>query len=177
MTRKKKQKKHPERLLSSLTVGLIVLYFSFPCNKQWLKDTIVTYYQQLPHQMKTFDIEKRIEERHGYNYLIPKAINDKTPQSAVILLPPKSYVMTRFSDKFYRWHNAIWDYYFFGSRSYINFLPEQVQDFSKVTHAILCEKQKLKIVTINSPKILEAIIAEYKQCLTPKNVLSATDKT
>ena len=89
-------------ILTILSIGILFAYFSIPFYKNWIKERIVDYYKDVPGQLKNMKIEKRLAARHGYNYLVPKIISEKTPSSAVVLLPTKSYVKNKFSTEFIR---------------------------------------------------------------------------
>jgi len=149
-------------ILAIITLAIIVLYFSMPLYKNWLKHRIFIYIKEIPHQIATMDVEQRILERHGYNYLIPKFIHNEAPDSAIVLLPPKTYVQKNFSKDFYRWHHVVWNYYFFGNRNYLNYTHPKVHELSKITHAIVCDKSKLQIREIKSSDDLNSILAAYE---------------
>ena len=107
------------------------------------------------------DVEQRIIERHRYNYQIPKMINEQVSDSSIVLLPTRSYARDNFSKDFYNWHHPIWNYYFFGPGKYILFDPEKKQDYSRVSHAIICENQNIQLITIDSPDKLDFVVNNY----------------
>lgn len=150
-------------MMTFFSILLITSLFLIPTYKNWLKQRIIPYFRMVPTQMKTMDVEKRIINRHGYNYIIPQFVYNNTPDSAIILLPPKSYVKNNYSDTFFRWHHAAWNYYFFGKNKYINFSHKRTQNYSKPTHALLCDKKKLSIIKVDSPDKLNNIIATYNR--------------
>lgn len=129
-------------LLALTSLGILYIYFSIPLYNMWLKSRIFRYYQQIPHQLETTDIDQKLFERHYYNYLIPRRIQEQTPDSAVILLPSDVYAKENFSQRFFYWTRPAWNYYFFGPRNYVKYKSETEQDFSNVTHAIICGARK-----------------------------------
>ncbi len=109
------------------------------------------------------DLEKRLTERHQYNYLIPKMIREQTSDSSVVLFPSRAYTQKNFSRDFYSWHHPIWNYYFFGPGNYVLFNEEIVQDFSGVTHAVYCEEGRIRLIEIDAPGKLTAVLESYRE--------------
>ncbi len=150
-------------LLAILSIVVLYLFFSIPYYNRWLTGRIFGYYQQLSHQLETMQVERRIVEREGYDYLIPKMIDEQTPDSAIILLPPQSYVKNHCSKRFYQWHHANWNYYYFGPGHYINYDPQANQDLSQLTHSVMCQEGKIQLVPIDSPDRLQMVLSEFEK--------------
>ena len=148
-------------LLALISIGILLAYFSIPYYNWWLKQRIFQYYREVPHQLEVMNLDGRLTERHAYNYLVPKAIREQTPDSAVILLPTKSYVQKNFSKAYCQWYHSVWNYYF-APRSYVNYKPQAEQDYSKVTHAILCKDGEARFVGIDSPQKLRTVLEIYQ---------------
>jgi len=141
---------------------IFFFYFSIPYNKWWFEERILRYYKEVPHQIEILDdIDKRLLERHGYNYYIPKAIKEQTPDSANILIPTSAYVKKNYSSNYFRWQSLTWSYYFIGDNNFIIYRPNIKQDLSNITHAIVCKNKNIQIVRINSENKLDTVLKVY----------------
>ena len=99
--------------MAIVSIVIIGIFFSMPLYRMWLTGRIIPYFEKIPSQAKSMDVEQRLIDRHGYDYIIPRFINKKLPEDGVLLLPPPSYVKREYKVGNYRWHHIVWNYYFF----------------------------------------------------------------
>jgi hypothetical protein len=157
-------------LLTGVSMGIIILFFSIPYYRTWLNDRIFLYYRQFPVQSSRMDIEQRMIERHEYDYLIPQFIHQQIREHNVVLLPPQSYIKRTFKPGNYRWANIVWNYYFFGKQPLVQFQSAQPEQLRAVTHAVICEPERVRMIMIETPGQLQQLLASYKTDSEPVSV-------
>lgn len=151
--------KHISLLIVSLVI--VIIFYSVPYYNFWLTKRIFNYYKEMPHQLSTLDIEKRLIERDGYNYLIPKYFSQNIPQNERMLVPNKTYIKKNFSQQQFYWGLPIWNYYFFKTKNIMVFKDDI--DPSLCKYAVICKNRKLQIVKIDSVDVLNKVISEYNR--------------
>lgn len=152
---------HKHIILLIVSLAVVITFYSVPYYNFWLKKRIFNYYKEVSHQLSTLNVEKRLIERHGYNYLIPKYFSQNIPQTDKILVPNRSYIKKYFSQQQFYWGYPVWNYYFFKSKN-ITIFKDNI-DPSLYKYAVICKNRKLKIVKIDSVDILNEVISEYNR--------------
>lgn len=162
----------------------VALLFSFPNYHEWLFGQIWGYYQQFPRQWRQDDFEERLIERCGFNYLVPRLLFEFTREEDPVLLPPREYVQRNFSQCFFWWSGPVNNYYYTGRHNFIPFAADSLADYTPAVYAIVCRHDREKVpdnfprenllaamngddgilylVKIDSPNILETVVAEYR---------------
>src|SRR5690242_18193623 len=79
-------------------LGLVLLsgFFLLPRNRQWFADRILSYYHDMPAEMRHLDRETRMRDRFNNSYILSKNIAAALIQKggnrqSVILVPPPAY--------------------------------------------------------------------------------------
>lgn len=71
-----------------------VLITAFPDDNpyaHWHRKRIRLYYDNYARLRKDLRLDTRMNERHGYDFMIPKWLNTKMKPGDVVVLPPHSY--------------------------------------------------------------------------------------
>ena len=67
---------------------VLVLYKNVP-TYQWLKDTLIKENLKLIKKYPRLTLDEKLQAKIGYDYAVIKMIKDSTPETAIVLLPPK----------------------------------------------------------------------------------------
>ncbi|HYF32947.1 MAG TPA: hypothetical protein VD993_17605 [Chitinophagaceae bacterium] len=101
-------------LLFFCSIGLLIMFFMFPRNREWA-GTVIGYWNSFPKQQKHLDLETRMRLRFGNNYIYSKNIADSlrnrtSHPNALILMPPSSY-FSKMGLKYHVPEPAVFYYY------------------------------------------------------------------
>ena len=76
-----------------------IVFFSLPKNKTWLKDKVITYYQEIPAQQDSLRLDFRSAQRHGPAFTVFDFACKNAPKGARFLMPPQTYFLKNLFDK------------------------------------------------------------------------------
>ena len=76
-----------------------IVFFSLPKNKIWLKDKVITYYQEIPTQQDSLRLDFRRAQRHGPAFTVFDFACKNAPKGARFLMPPQTYFLKNLFDK------------------------------------------------------------------------------
>ena len=141
-------------------LSLFAIYVISPY-QQWYTGRILNYYRAIKIQKQNLKLEERKKYRYGTNYVINQTIKkhftDNNIENPVLLLPPKKYLE---KNKYqYDWQEIRSFYYFTG----IKLLVMSSNEIDNATHALIADKDDMRIVAITNKAFLKSIIEEYKK--------------
>lgn len=149
------------RQLSLLAAALLIItfYFGIPLNKQWFKDHILNFTDDIYEEINYMDPEVRKEYRWAASYVMTKSIKETIEKhkidSPLILTPP---------DKYYKKYNAeliipepVVFYYYSGLRTTMI----GAKDVYKANFGIIYEGNTMKLVPLNNREQIQHVIDIY----------------
>lgn len=143
-------------MLTVLFILLLRVIILLPVYESWLK-RIHNYYREFRQQRHALDIETRMTQRHGINYLIPKFLKEYLEErpDAVFLLPSQKYLKQYYPNSLWAEPKAF--YYFAGK---IRTVEYDDADVRTATHSLIVdEDRRPRLIFFQNDEERERIIA------------------
>jgi hypothetical protein len=146
---------------------LIQVWIQLPMNNEWWKERIGSYYKEYKTQKRKMNLDFRWEERHGYNYLVPKQMASFLDEEKdVLLLPPKAY-FTNINPQVgpvLQWLDARWFYYMAEKKVKLAYMTDS--SYQSASHAVLFNNQSgFYLQPLDNPAIKDTLFATFKKSL------------
>lgn len=153
---------HQKKLILCIAGTLFVTGFFFlPANRTWAKK-LISYYNDLPYEMRHMGKEERMKARFGNNYTISKTIARYFKQQnlldkSLVLMPPTSY----FKKQGIRYHvpePAVF-YYYTGLKTIWADSPHAIE----ANWFVHVQDGKMVIEPVTDKKALQDTISVYNK--------------
>lgn len=126
-------------LLLAVSVAALILLSRLPDCREWV-DTLISYYRQVPRHLTTSNLDQRMYDRLGRNFMISQQLRDIFLRPGdVFLLPPVEYVRRRFDDVHCGWAEPKFFYYMVGRQETVTLAS---QDLRRATCTIMFDQER-----------------------------------
>jgi hypothetical protein len=145
-------------LLLVCSICALLLCSRLPGYRDWVY-AVVKYYRQVPRHLATRDYDKRMYDRLGPNYSVPRQISSFLRAGDVLLLPPIDYVSRIFGSAFCSWAEPKFFYYMAGRTRTVTL---ESADLGQATCTVMFgEDQRVDFVRFESSQDLERAIQTF----------------
>jgi len=154
-------------IITFIVFWLFQFWFALPKNKTWWEQRISVYYKDYKKEKIKTKWEKRWEERHGYNYLVPKQIaQNLSEEKDTLLLPPKKYFIEAEPnlEPFLQWLDPRWFYYMAEKKIHLANLTDEWHENS--THTVLYSKNTgFSLQRLDKQNVKDSLLDLFKKNL------------
>ena len=146
-----------------IAVVAILLIFNIPFYNHWVTSKFYGEADRVYEQAQRMTPEERMETRFGNTYgvlsAIKRMLNSINAQNAVVLLPPRDYIIkAKVQDGAFEVPEPAVFYYFTGYKGVV----KNSQEVGRANWALMVENHKIALKHINNKGFLDSLLILYK---------------